>query len=180
MYSTLGMTGGIIMLLFLKESPRFLLCNRRDDEALEVIKWMHFLNKGSNINFNILELESEASNIVERERKGLYGISNSSICKNYLIKIFRKSFLMSIVDQTWALLKPPYLTYFLTCCTLDLGISAVSGGTALFMPDILNKLAIARSKLGHDLRVCEVFDLSSNIFNSSNSTGYSAVMEVKY
>lgn len=76
---------------------------------------------------------------------------------------------MSVVDQTWTLLKPPHVKYFLTCCCLHVGLFAVSGGIALFMPDILNKLAIARTKLGHDLNVCDVYDLSSDFFKDSNS-----------
>ena len=77
---------------------------------------------------------------------------------------------MSFYDQTSTLFKPPHVKYFLTCCCLHIGIFAVSNGIALFMPDILNKLAIARNELGHDLRVCEVYDTPKEIFKSFNET----------
>lgn len=71
-YSLFGIFGGLL-LLTVKESPRFLLSARRDDEALEVIKWMYRTNKNRNNDddFNILKLESEASQIAVRDEKGM-------------------------------------------------------------------------------------------------------------
>jgi hypothetical protein len=52
-----------------------------------------------------------------------------------------------------------------------MGIFAVSGGIALFMPDILNKLAIARQALGYDnIRVCDIYDIPKEIFSSVNES----------
>lgn len=68
----MGLFGGII-LLYLKESPRFLLSLKKDDEALEVIKWMYRTNKGTKTDddLQILKLESEPSEIAKRDEKGL-------------------------------------------------------------------------------------------------------------
>ncbi|KAL7045032.1 hypothetical protein ACKWTF_002134 [Chironomus riparius] len=154
LYSIFGIAGGIL-LLFLKESPKYLLSVRKDEEALEVIKWIYRTNTGKSDDndFNVHKLESEASEIVMRNETGM------------------KAFLMSVYDQTWTLFKPPHAKYFLTCCCLHLGIFAVSGGIALFMPDILNKLAIARKTLGYDnIHVCDIYDIPKEIFLNSNET----------
>ena len=92
-----------------------------------------------------------------------------------------KAFLMSVYDQTWTLFKPPHAKYFLTCCCLHMGIFAVSGGIALFMPDILNKLAIARNTLGYDnIYVCDVYDIPKEIFYSFNETALEGSVSILY
>jgi hypothetical protein len=69
--SIFGIAGGTL-LLFLKESPKYLLSVRKDDEALKVIKWIYRTNKkGDDDDFNIYKLESEASEIVARTETGL-------------------------------------------------------------------------------------------------------------
>ena len=154
LYSIFGIAGAIL-LLFLKESPKYLLSVRRDEEALEVIKWIYRTNTGKSDDndFNVHKLESEASEIALRNESGL------------------KAFLMSVYDQTWTLFKPPNAKYFLTCCCLHMGIFAVSGGIALFMPDMLNKLAIARKTLGYDnIHVCDIYDIPKEIFQNSDDT----------
>lgn len=39
----------ILILIFLKESPRFLLCQGREEEAMDVINWIYKTNTGSPI-----------------------------------------------------------------------------------------------------------------------------------
>lgn len=154
LYSIFGIAGGIL-LLFLKESPKYLLSVRKDEEALEVIKWIYRTNKGKSddSDFDVYKLESEASEIVLRNETGL------------------KAFLLSVYDQTWTLFKAPHVKYFVTCCCLHMGIFAVSGGIALFMPDILNKLAIARNTLGNEnIHVCDIYNIPKEVFVSSNVT----------
>lgn len=87
---------------------------------------------------------------------------------------------MSVGDQTFSLFKPPHVKYFLTCCCLHMGVFAVSGAIALFMPDILNKLAIVRSELGHDIRVCEIYDVSKDILGNNSSQTDSFVGSLRY
>lgn len=66
--------------------------------------------------------------------------------------------------------------YFLACCCLQAGIFVIAGGAALFMQDILNKLATVRNKIGHDVHVCEIYELPKEIFKSLNSTEHEAVV----
>lgn len=39
----------LIMLCFLKESPKFLLCQGREEEAMDVINWVYKTNTGRSI-----------------------------------------------------------------------------------------------------------------------------------
>lgn len=71
LYSIFGIAGGSL-LLFLKESPKYLLSVRKDEEALKVIKWIYRVNKGNSDDyFNVYKLESEASEIALRTETGL-------------------------------------------------------------------------------------------------------------
>ncbi|KAG5675992.1 hypothetical protein PVAND_005848 [Polypedilum vanderplanki] len=131
----------IICLYKLRESPKLLLSVRKDKEALEVVKWIFRTNKGKKHGeFDIAGLEPEASEIAVRNVKGI------------------KAIFMSIIDQTLPLLKPPFVINFTACCCLHFGLFTCAGGLALFMPDILNKLAIAQERTGMDLKVCDVYN----------------------
>jgi hypothetical protein len=68
---------------------------------------------------------------------------------------FRQNVFNSISDQTLPLLKSPHLKNFAACCFLQFGIFCIAGGLALFLPDILNKLANAQSnKNVKDAGIC--------------------------
>lgn len=85
----------------------------------------------------------------------------------------RKNMIISIRDQTLPLLKPPQITNFLTCCFLQFGIFTIAGGLALFMPDILNKLANAQNEdYSKSLKVCDVISTKNyKLTNKSNVSG---------
>lgn len=71
-------------------------------------------------------------------------------------------------EQTIPLLKPPHLLYFTTCCCIQFGIFCIAGGLALFLPDILNKVANAYQASPDDsLQIC---DIIYNAMASRNST----------
>jgi len=60
--------------------------------------------------------------------------------------ILRKGTLISLIDQTIPLIKPPYLLPFIACCALQFGTFFISAGLGLFLPDILNKLSKYRDE----------------------------------
>lgn len=62
-----------LWLIYLPESPKFLLTVRKEDEALEVVKWIYRTNKGksNDDDLKIAKLLSEASEIVGRNYKGM-------------------------------------------------------------------------------------------------------------
>jgi hypothetical protein len=53
------------------ESPKFLLTQNRDDEALAIMQWMYKTNKGPKDNLQIKKLKSEASDVVGKNYKGM-------------------------------------------------------------------------------------------------------------
>lgn len=52
---------GILWLFRLPESPKFLLIHNRKEEALEIVKWIHYTNLGESKKFDIDDLHSEES-----------------------------------------------------------------------------------------------------------------------
>lgn len=78
----------------------------------------------------------------------------------------RRAILSSLVSQTIPLFKPPYLVYFCVCSILHFGTFSVSGGMAMFLPDVLNKLAKSRETSEDSLKVCDVLQKSAT--NSSD------------
>lgn len=74
----------------------------------------------------------------------------------------RKGIMMSLVNQTFPLFKPPYVLNFLTCAFLHFGTFSVAGGMAIFLPDTLNRLSKARQEQSDDLRICDVLQMGRN------------------
>lgn len=73
-------------------------------------------------------------------------------------------------EQTLPLLKPPHVLYFTVCCCMQYGIFCIAGGLALFLPDILNKVANAyEDDPTGKFRIC---DIMSNENSNLNSTKF--------
>lgn len=72
MYCAPGIIGGL-WLWFLPESPKYLLTQNRNDEAMEVIRWVYRKNKGkrNHDDLRIGKLVSEASEVCGKEYTGL-------------------------------------------------------------------------------------------------------------
>lgn len=73
-------------------------------------------------------------------------------------------------EQTLPLLKPPYLLYFVICCCLQYGIFCIAGGLALFLPDILNKIANAYDE--NPMNSFKICDIIYNEQMNLNSTKF--------
>lgn len=72
LYSVPGIIGGL-WIYYLPESPKYLLSVNRNQEALDVVKWIFNTNKGSRknkMNFEIVKLKSEMQG-TGNELKGL-------------------------------------------------------------------------------------------------------------
>lgn len=61
-----------IWLFFLPESPKFLLTQDRNEEALEIVRWMYRKNKNkeSHDDFPVVRLQSEQGELTDRSLKG--------------------------------------------------------------------------------------------------------------
>lgn len=80
------------------------------------------------------------------------------------------SIVNSIKDQTLPLLKPPYVVYFAACCFLQFGTFWVAGGLNLFLPEILNKLALTRDETEGNYGVCDVYKYPKHGSEESNES----------
>lgn len=71
-YVTPAILGGLWLYKF-PESPKYLLSVNRDEEALEIVRWMYRTNKGkdSHDDLRIGKLTSEASIASGRNYKGV-------------------------------------------------------------------------------------------------------------
>ena len=79
--------------------------------------------------------------------------------------------MMSLVNQTLPLIKPPYLLYFFACSLLHFGTFAVAGGMALFLPDTLNRLYKARAEgNGTEVKICDVMQMSNEVNTNNDPT----------
>lgn len=84
----------------------------------------------------------------------------------------RKAIMMSLVNQTFPLFRPPYVVEFFACSVLHFGTFMISAGMAMFLPDILNRLSRAREAgYGDDLRICYVLQ-SVKTSNDSGDADY--------
>ncbi|KAL7031289.1 hypothetical protein ACKWTF_006954 [Chironomus riparius] len=127
-YSIPGIIGGLLCIR-LPESPKYLLSIRKNNEAYQAVEWIHKVNKGNkkHANFDIIALKTDEAG-TGNDFKGLKGI------------------VISLIDQTLPLIKPPYLFLFIACCALQFGTFFISAGLGLFLPDILNKLSKYRDE----------------------------------
>ncbi|KAG5675991.1 hypothetical protein PVAND_005847 [Polypedilum vanderplanki] len=148
-YALPGVIAGLWVSTRLRESPRFLLSVKRDDEALEVVKWMQITNRRKNTEiFEIKKLKPEPNPF--GSGKSYKGI---------------KAIMMSLKDQTLPLIKPPYIIQFIVCCVLQFGTFSIAGGLNLFLPDILNNLSILEQQTQSNLQVCDI-----SMMKASNET----------
>lgn len=91
-------------------------------------------------------------------------------------KKYRKAIIMSLVDQTFPLFKPPFVLNFFACSFLHFGIFSISAGMGSFLPDVLNRLqkAYDDGNTYGDLKVCDVIqmDMSTKTSNGSVAVDY--------
>lgn len=57
-YSVPGIIGGL-WIYHLPESPKFLLSVNRNQEALDIVKWINRMNNGTKVDFDTLKLKAE-------------------------------------------------------------------------------------------------------------------------
>lgn len=134
LYTSSGIIAGFWLLKF-PESPKFFMAIGEDKKALEVLKWMHQVNKGKGEPFNITEIESQKEKSDANDEDTW------------------KEKLSEISNQVVPLLKPPYVVPFVACCVMLFGVFANVGGLALFFPDTLNQLSKSNDS---NLLLCDV------------------------
>ncbi|XP_055309491.1 synaptic vesicle glycoprotein 2B-like isoform X2 [Sitodiplosis mosellana] len=117
-----------MILLFMPESPKFVLGQGNEVEAYKVLQTMNRWNNGKKNKVESFEIYEEAESIENRRR--------ITDCKNS-----RFPLLKSVWIQTAPLFKPPHLSSTLLICTIQFGIYATSNGFYMFFAEVLNRMA---------------------------------------
>lgn len=138
-----------IVLIFLPESPKFVLGQGNKAAAHEILRKMYRINNGSKTELEDFEIFEEPESIANRQR----------ILK---AKESRYPLLTSIWIQTAPLFRPPYLTSTLLICTIQFGIYATSNGFYMFVPEILNKISsTVTSYTNERIPMCKIINMDS-------------------
>nr|QHN70671.1 MFS transporter 3 [Limenitis arthemis astyanax] len=135
-----------LALLWLPESPRYLLATRGPDEALPVLAKMYAFNKGNKgLNFP-----------VERIITG-----NTEITKSGFVGALKNITL---------LFRPPLLKCVLISHTLMFAVFMLSSGLYVWVPDILNSIL---QSSGEETTICHIihqkFEVARNVSLSTES-----------
>lgn len=162
-----GFICSIMLLLFLPESPKFVLGQGKQSEALKILEQMNRWNNGKKSELGIFEIQEEDESIDNRKRM-------------VAIRSSRFPLWNSIYNQTAPIFKRPYLAPTILLCLLQFGVYATSNGFYMFFNDILNKFAIVLNNPDMDVyRMCDAIHLHEQkaLFNS---TGTAVAPEVSF
>lgn len=122
-----GLLAALIM-IFLPESPKFVLGQGDKGRAYEILEKMHRVNNGRKAAFESFEISEELDSIENRRR----------IMKN---KESQFPLLRSVWIQTAPLFQRPHVGTTILICVIQFGIFATSTGFYMFFTEILNKMA---------------------------------------
>lgn len=143
-----------LVLIFLPESPKFVLSQGNKQATYEILKKMHRWNNGKKVQFEEFGIIEEAGSIETRQR-------------NLQIQNSRFAMLKTIWNQTAPLFKPEYLRATILFCVIQFGIFAVTQGFFMFFAEILNRMAYNLDSF-YDQRImmCDVINMKMK-----NATG---------
>lgn len=151
-----------LILLFLPESPKFILGKGKKAETYDILRKMYKANNGKNHSefelFNILE---EPDVIAAREQR-ILSCSES-----------RFPLLKSIWMQTSPLFMSPHLRSTATIFTTQFTVNSVAGGMSLFVPEILNRMASnLNSFIDERMPMCDVINMKHLKLANSTTAEY--------
>ncbi|XP_043470410.1 synaptic vesicle glycoprotein 2B-like isoform X1 [Leptopilina heterotoma] len=162
---------GAACFLFFPESPKFLMSQGRNDEALQVFRKIYAMNSGqSPDSYPIRELESEVVdttvkngvNIISIERDGEFSNLESNKCHKRPFK----SVLMHGMRQMKPLFVAPLGFRLLLVVTLNFGILMTLNTIRLWQPQIFTILTYfdnLPNKGPEELSFCEILDNSKSV-----------------
>uniref|UniRef100_A0A182N5S5 Major facilitator superfamily (MFS) profile domain-containing protein n=1 Tax=Anopheles dirus TaxID=7168 RepID=A0A182N5S5_9DIPT len=137
-----------IAFCFCPESPKFLVSQGRNEEALEVLKMVYKLNKGTDTadGYEVQKLRLDPEDAIAREQNG----DKSG------------GLLKSMIQQTIPIVKLPYLVYFIICCVHNIGAFAIYGGLGLWFPDIMNQV-FSQDASDEGKKVCAILQRNETL-----------------
>lgn len=142
------------MLIFLPESPKFVLGQGDEFAAYKILRKIHRMNAFGKCStfteFEIFEMIEEPESIANRKRQLEYS-QNS-----------RFPYLASLWTQTTPLFRPPYLLATTILCGVQFSLYAISSGFFMFFADILNRMAINLKDIADPrIPMCEVINMKT-------------------
>lgn len=141
-----GLFAGLI-LLFLPESPKFVLSQGNKVKTYEIVRRMYQINNGKSVEFGKFEILDTSDSIANRQQ--IVDCNKS-----------RFPLLRSIWIQTAPLFQPPHLFSTVLLCVIQFGLLATSTGFYMFVPGILNKMAVnLDSFIDQRLPMCEIINM---------------------
>lgn len=134
-----------IVLLFMPESPKFVLGLGDQKGAIKILEKMNRWNNGSKSELGVFEIEEEIESIENRKR---------------IVATRTKKFPLfsSVYNQTAPIFKSPFLSTTILICTLQFFVYATSNGFYMFFNEIMNRFSIrAAESPGEPIRICDAF-----------------------
>ncbi|XP_066995287.2 synaptic vesicle glycoprotein 2B [Anabrus simplex] len=113
----------ILLVIFMPESPKFLLAAGREHEAMDVLRHVYAMNSGKEpSHYPVKALKLDAQTIYAAESS-----SPLAIMKHMWY-------------QTKPIFRPPYILTTVVACFIQFGLYASSNGFLLWIPDLFNRL----------------------------------------
>lgn len=154
------------MLIFLPESPKFVLSTQGDEfGAYKILQKIHRMNlfgkcDANSSAFEVFEMIEEPESIESRKRQLLHSQKS------------RFPFLTSVWMQTIPLFRPPYLLSTIILCGIQFSLYAISSGMFMFFADILNRMAINLKDIPDaKMPMCDVINMK-NVSMPTNDTDF--------
>lgn len=152
-----------VILMFLPESPKFVLGQGDEVGAFEILNKMNLWNNGKSSELERFEIFEDAETIEDRKR--------ILECKKS-----RFPFLASVWNQTAPLFQSQYLRSSLLLFTVQFSIFYTAQGLNVFSADILNKMSNILNDFVNDrMMMCETINMKPI---QHNETIFKAVEEV--
>lgn len=147
-----------LALLYLPESPKFVLGQGNNEAAYQILQKMNRWNNGKESKFKEFEIYEEAESIENRERILAYKDSHIPLLK-------------TVWNQTAPLFKFPHLKSTLLICAIQFGLSFSCTGLFIFFAEIINSISNNVNSLIDDrIMMCDAINMKS--FNVTHDTSY--------
>lgn len=138
-----------LVLLFIPESPKFVLGQGNKMEAYDILQKVNRWNNGKKTPMDLFEIIEEQDSIENRQR--------ILDCKKS-----RYPLLKSIWIQTTPLFKPPYLYSIFFICCIQFGTYITCNGLFMFFAQIVNKMATNLDNFVDErMMMCDIIDMKS-------------------
>lgn len=143
-----------IALIFLPESPKFVLSQGDKVGAYQILQKINRWNNGKKSELEKFEIREEIEWIEKQQ------------CMSDMEK-GRFALLKSVWNQTAPLFKPPHLKPTILLCTIQFGTYLTSNGFFMFIGEILNRMSVNLDSFIDDrIMMCDAINMKSTNTNT--------------